>query len=600
MGGRTRDRDSTRSRASRGKSPLPEPPRTEDGSIIHSRGTGVDVRAHHGVTSDLSAQEQSRREAMERSSSVPSFVNIESYLRQARHAEQNPPILEFRRTSSFGPERKHRIMQSGRSVYDTILFEHIDSSTEDEDSEYSYYLDAPETLRSHSQPDLTEGTPLLGENGNGTAKENGHDLEGGDDHGHGGGDARLAGTKKTLFAIFKSFVGTGILFIPKGFYNAGMLMGIVMLVFMGVASIWGILLLLQTHRELVERGTKASTYGDIGKATYGKFGRRLVNLSVFMTQFGFCTAYFVFISKNVREAVARFTSCGVVLEEWWIMTALVFAFVPLTWVRHMKYFGLTNLIADVIVIGTVIYTMTLNVEILADQGPQEVHLIEYGGLLSFIGTSIYAFEGIAMVLPIQQSMKKKEKMPVLITNSLLGIMGLMIVFGISNYLAFGPNLRSIITLNLNTGKGDNPVVDFILIAYSLGIMLTFPLMMFPAVRMIERKLFPGTPRRSGKKWQKNGVRFSVTLLAYLVALVGQSDVDNLVSLIGGLCCTPLAFSYPALFHWKVFYDGKFTKEALGDILFFVFGMVCVALSTFISFYNWDTSGGGLKICEPGF
>lgn len=69
--------------------------------------------------------------------------------------------------------------------------------------------------------------------------------------------------------------------------------------------------------------------------------------------------------------------------------------------------------------------------------------------------------------------------------------------------------------------------------YSLAILLSVPLQLFPAVRITENGLFT----RSGKasirvKWYKNLFRFSMVMTCTLISLVGAADLDKFVSFIG--------------------------------------------------------------------
>ena len=63
--------------------------------------------------------------------------------------------------------------------------------------------------------------------------------------------------------------------------------------------------------------------------------------------------------------------------------------------------------------------------------------------------------------------------------------------------------------------------------YSLAILLSVPLQLFPAVRIMENGLF----ERSGKqnvvvKWQKNFFRFCIVMLC---ALISWADTRDLVA-----------------------------------------------------------------------
>ena len=67
----------------------------------------------------------------------------------------------------------------------------------------------------------------------------------------------------------------------------------------------------------------------------------------------------------------------------------------------------------------------------------------------------------------------------------------------------------------------------------MAIMLSVPLQLFPAVRIMENGIF----ERSGKqdfrvKWQKNIFRFATVVFCALVSYAGANDLDKFVSFVG--------------------------------------------------------------------
>jgi proton-coupled amino acid transporter len=79
------------------------------------------------------------------------------------------------------------------------------------------------------------------------------------------------------------------------------------------------------------------------------------------------------------------------------------------------------------------------------------------------------------------------------------------------------------------------------LGYCLALLLAFPITMFPAVRVVEAKLFPPVLDASGQKvvtskgtWSKNALRIGLTLLCALIASGGGASFDNFISLIGKL------------------------------------------------------------------
>lgn len=87
-----------------------------------------------------------------------------------------------------------------------------------------------------------------------------------------------ATTGKSFFLLFKAFIGTGILFLPKAFSNGGMLFSALFLWFIAGVSFSAFLLLLQC-KEVIP-----GSFGDIGGALYGKGMRRAVLFSIALSQ----------------------------------------------------------------------------------------------------------------------------------------------------------------------------------------------------------------------------------------------------------------------------------------------------------------------------
>jgi proton-coupled amino acid transporter len=83
---------------------------------------------------------------------------------------------------------------------------------------------------------------------------------------------------KTVFLLFKAFIGSGILFLPKAFSNGGLAVAVAVIWLMGCISLYCFLLLLDCKKSI------AGSYGDIGEATYGPWMRRIVLFSIAISQ----------------------------------------------------------------------------------------------------------------------------------------------------------------------------------------------------------------------------------------------------------------------------------------------------------------------------
>ena len=71
-----------------------------------------------------------------------------------------------------------------------------------------------------------------------------------------------------------------------------------------------------------------------------------------------------------------------------------------------------------------------------------------GGLPFAGGVAVFCFEGFAMTLALEGSMRERESFPKLLGKVLAGITFVYVLFGFCGYMAYGDETKDIITLNL--------------------------------------------------------------------------------------------------------------------------------------------------------
>jgi proton-coupled amino acid transporter len=163
--------------------------------------------------------------------------------------------------------------------------------------------------------------------------------------------------------------------------------------------------------------------------------------------------------------------------------------------------------------------------------------------------------------------------------------------GFISYMAFGTEVQTVILLNLP----GTTAVNTIQALYALAICLSIPLQLFPAIRIVENGLFG---KKSGKrnptvKWLKNSFRLFAVLVCAGIAIAGSNDLDKFVSLVGSLCCLPLCFIFPPLFHLKAI-ASTFRQKAT-DVILVVFGVCSMAYAAGITIALWSEGGESAPI-----
>eukprot|EP00656_Telonema_subtile_P007923 TRINITY_DN13720_c0_g1_i1.p1 TRINITY_DN13720_c0_g1~~TRINITY_DN13720_c0_g1_i1.p1 ORF type:complete len:193 (-),score=58.19 TRINITY_DN13720_c0_g1_i1:146-724(-) len=185
-------------------------------------------------------------------------------------------------------------------------------------------------------------------------------------------------------------------------------------------------------------------------------------------------------------------------------------------------------------------------------------------------------------------MKDRSMVIPVIHGSMALLVTLFIAVGSLSYLAFGDDTKVIVLQNLKN-LSDKPswsaFEKFVLIAYCVSIIFTYPLQLVPPCRITERKLFE---QRDGDddhdhalKWRKNAWRTALTFIVYFVAAGTSTQLDNLVAIIGAVACVPLAYIFPALFHMvTVDPNSKFDRAII------LFGILGGIMSLMAAIASW--------------
>jgi proton-coupled amino acid transporter len=187
-------------------------------------------------------------------------------------------------------------------------------------------------------------------------------------------------------------------------------------------------------------------------------------------------------------------------------------------------------------------------------------------------------------------MAEPHKFPKVLAGTMVFITVIFLSVGFISYLAFGSQVQTVILLNMP----GTPIVNTVQGLYALAICLSIPLQLFPAIRIVENGLFT----RSGKfnpkiKWLKNLFRFFSVLVCAGIAIAGSNDLDKFVSLVGSLCCVPLCFLFPPLFHYKAI--AATWRQKVVDVLIILFGLSSMIYTTGITISLWSQGGEAAPI-----
>jgi len=431
------------------------------------------------------------------------------------------------------------------------------------------------------------------------------------------------GVAKTLMMFYKSMVATGVLYLPNGYSWGGILFSSLCVIIVGLVSLYCMILLVKCKEKV------GGSFGIIGKKACGNWALIAVRVVIVISQLGFSCAYFIFNAKVLELVLNDLTDCAdfmTYFPAWVFILLQLIVFIPLSLFRTVKSFAIPAIMADVIVllgIGTTVY---YSIAEISDHGVKHVELFNSTKFAIFLGTSVYTFEGIALILPLHEAMADKKKMPIVLVIGMLTLIASFTGFAIVSFLAFGEDVDTIILRALP----QKLPVQIVELTYLVVPILTFPLMLFPAVRIMERKLFPQSlryrqqktretlntlissdsltiqdvseiketkallntleeKRRKKNFWawssmKKNIFRAILVLLMACVSIIGETQFDHFVSLIGTTCCIPIAFIFPALFHYNLCATKIWTKAI--DATLVTVGVIMMVGATGVNIWGW--------------
>ncbi|PAV87669.1 hypothetical protein WR25_19094 [Diploscapter pachys] len=335
-------------------------------------------------------------------------------------------------------------------------------------------------------------------------------------------------------------------------------------------------------------GDQTLDYGDMASEAckhsfskfrrHGKIAKWIVNGSLLTFQLGVLSVCFVFISDHIIEIIQYFNNDKPVpLSSQEIMLIYFFPQLLLSFIGNIKLITYLSLAGNFIIftaIALIIKELLTHTHYKSSELPW---ITDLNGISLSAGALIYSFEGQAMVLPLENSLRHGEDMRGL-TGVLSTAMNLVILFyaflGFFGYLTFGSETLGSLTLNLP----NNLMSVIVKILLVMKVFFGSALQLYVIVEM----LWPIISQKIERKWLlKLGPYFlraaltlfslslaiSVPNLANIIPLVGITS-GMLLSLILPSCLDSLVFLY---YLHKKGYKFQFYAKLIENAILFVLG-----------------------------
>lgn len=166
------------------------------------------------------------------------------------------------------------------------------------------------------------------------------------------------------------------------------------------------------------------------------------------TYYAAACVYIVFIATSFHDVIND--NLGI---NWDIRIYIAFTLVPCLFIgqiRNLKWlvpFSATANVFIVVTFGITLYYMFNKPLVFSDKP----HVANVSQIPLFFATVIFAMEGIGVVMPVENSMRKPQDFlgcPGVLNIAMFVVVSLYTIIGFFGYVQFGDAVRGSITLNL--------------------------------------------------------------------------------------------------------------------------------------------------------
>ncbi|XP_022111427.1 proton-coupled amino acid transporter 1-like isoform X2 [Acanthaster planci] len=399
---------------------------------------------------------------------------------------------------------------------------------------------------------------------------------------------------QTFMHILKGNIGTGLLGLPFAVKNAGIVVGPLGLALMGVVALTCMHIMVVVCHDLCERTASVTLdYGEVAEQSlkHGpigwlrqkcSIGRYVVNGFLIFTQLGFCCVYFLFMGDNIRQIYCHYYDTGVPSLQLFILMLFPMVLVY-CYIRNLDDLAPFSALANILTIVSILIIYEYLVSHVGEfSDPKELPLAgNLNEFFIFFGTAIYSYEGIGVVLPLENKMKNPQNFNRVMLSGMFIVVFLYVSMGVLGYLCFGGTTADTITLNLPY-SGLYLAVRVMLVG---AIFVTYGVQFYVPVII----LWPFFMERMRERYHFIGEMFFRTLLVVLTMVLAMvvPHLALFIAFVGAFSSTALAIIFPPVLQEFTFYDYGYDNprkvfRLFRNILIIILGIVGFGFGTYVA------------------
>ncbi|XP_054231429.1 solute carrier family 38 member 6 isoform X17 [Homo sapiens] len=379
-----------------------------------------------------------------------------------------------------------------------------------------------------------------------------------------------------------AIMGSGILGLAYVMANTGVFGFSFLLLTVALLASYSVHLLLSMCIQ-----TAVTSYEDLGLFAFGLPGKLVVAGTIIIQNIGAMSSYLLIIKTELPAAIAEFLT-GDYSRYWYLdgQTLLIIICVgivfPLALLPKIGFLGYTSSLSFFFMM---FFALVVIIKKWSIPCPLTLNYVEKGFQSAYaLPTMAFSFLCHTSILPIYcelQSPSKKRMQNV--TNTAIALSFLIyFISALFGYLTFYDKVESELLKGYSKYLSHDVVVMTVKLCILFAVLLTVPLIHFPARKAVTMMFFSNFPF----SWIRHFlITLALNIIIVLLAIY-VPDIRNVFGVVGASTSTCLIFIFPGLFYLKLSREDFLSWKKLGAFVLLIFGILVGNFSLALIIFDW--------------
>lgn len=364
--------------------------------------------------------------------------------------------------------------------------------------------------------------------------------------------------------LVKSSLGTGILAVPRAFKSAGLLVGLIGNILIGILCTHTVYILVQTSEKVCAKGKIPSLgFADTAEEVFKQgpkclrkwsgCARAFVEFALVSTYYLGVSVYMVFISVSLTKLLAYYHSDAAAWDRYQLKLIIMVLLMVLCQIREIKNMVPFSFIANAMLAVAFGITGYYIFSGLKEVDQDQLKMGNgFAGIPSFFSTVLFAMEGIGTIMPVENSMPEPRFLGTcgVLNSAMVVIVFMFTSIGFLGYYRYGDQTEVTITKNL---PDDEIPAQIVQAAIAISVFFSFMLQFYIPTDIMWKRLkrvIPENKHNMSQIW----LRIIMVAVVTGVAIAGGEDLGSLIDLVGSIFFSSLGFLVPAVLDIIVTYQ----------------------------------------------